>query len=390
MKKIILSTLLLIAFSFTQAQKTFTNKEGSKYKFTTVKDIEATDVMSQNRSSTCWSYSSLSFFESELIRMGKPEVKLAPMYIVRKAYEDKVEKYVRMHGKINLAAGGAFHDTKYVWDKYGIIPLELDSSDEITGDPNPVHGELDAMIKATADVIMAAKNNKKLSNVWKDAIDGILDAYFGDEPKEFEYKGKKYTPKSYAASLGLNMDDYIAITSYTHHPFYSQFALEVPDNWMWGTCHNIPLNEMQEVLDNALSNGYGVAWAADVSEDGFNWREGLALEPAADMGNKGSDEWKNAFNSPVKQKTITQELRQEAFDNYTTQDDHGMHLTGMVKDQQGNVYYKVKNSWGSYDGNSCGGYLYASREYVLYKTTNILVHKDAIPDAIAKKMGIKK
>ncbi len=385
----VLSTLFFIAFSFTQAQTTFTNKEGSEYTFTTVKDIEATAVVSQNRSSTCWSYSSLSFFESELIRMGKPKVKLAPMYIVRKAYEDKVKKYVRMHGKINLAAGGAFHDTKYVWKKYGIIPLEIDSSDEITGDKNPVHGELDAMVKATADVVLKAKNNKKLSDVWQNAIDGILDAYFGDEPKEFEYEGKKYTPKSYAASLGLNMDDYIAITSYTHHPFYSTFALEVPDNWMWDTFHNIPLNEMQQVLDNALNNGYGVAWAADVSEKGFSWKNGLAIEPAEDLGKKGSDEWNKAFTSPVKQKTITQELRQKAFDNYTTQDDHGMHLTGIVKDQSGNVYYKVKNSWGSYSGNSCEGYLYASREYVQYKTINILVHKNAIPAAIAKKMGIK-
>lgn len=389
MKKLLLSTMLLVAFAFAQAQTTFTNKEGSEYKFVTIKDIEATEVGNQNRSSTCWSYSSLSFFESELIRMGKEPVKLAPMYIVRKAYEDKVEKYVRMHGTINLAAGGAFHDTKYVWDKYGIIPLEIDSSDEITGDEFPVHAELDAMIKAAGDVVIKAKNNHKLSKVWKEAINGILDAYFGEEPKQFEYKGKKYTPKNYAESLGLNMDDYVAITSYTHHPFYSSFALEVPDNWMWGECYNVPINEMQEILDNALTNGYGAAWAADVSEDGFSWVNGLAIEPAEDMGKKGSDEWKKAFEAPVKQKTITQELRQEAFDNYTTQDDHGMHITGMMKDQMGNVYYKVKNSWGSYSGNQCGGHIYASREYVMYKTTNILVHKNAIPKDIAKKLGIK-
>ena len=391
MKKLLLSALCIAAFLFSQAQTTFTNKEGSNYKFVTIKDIEATGVGNQNRSSTCWSYSSLSFFESELIRMGKGEIKLAPMYVVRKAYEDKVKKYVRMHGEINLGPGGAFHDAKYVWQNYGIIPASADSSAIITGDENPVHSELDAMVKAMAEIIVGAKNNNKLSQVWQNAINGVLDAYLGKEPKEFMYNGKKYTPKSFAQFLGLNMDDYIAITSYSHHPFYSQFALEVPDNWLWGTCYNLPINEFDQVIENAVTNGYGISWAADVSEKGFNWKSGLAIVPA-------DEEWESlatadrekAFTEPVKQKEITQVNRQEAFDSYTTQDDHGMHITGIMKDQQVTVYYKVKNSWGSFDGNNCGGYIYASRQYVLYKTTNILVHKDALPKDIAKKLAIKK
>lgn len=390
MKKLLLSALSIAAFSFSQAQNTFTNKEGSNYKFVAIKDIEATSVGNQNRSSTCWSYSSLSFFESELIRMGKPNVKLAPMFVVRKAYQDKVEKYVRMHGAINLGPGGAFHDAKYVWQNYGIIPATADSSAIITGDVNPVHNELDAMVKAIADVIIGAKNNNKLSNVWKDAVNGVLNAYLGKEQTEFVYDGKKYTPKSFAQWLGLNMDDYVAITSYNHHPFYGQFALEVPDNWMWGTCYNLPINEFDQVIQTAVTNGYSIAWAADVSEKGFNWKSGLALVPAEEgWEDKAAADREKAFTDPLAQKEITQELRQKAFDDYTTQDDHGMHITGIMKDQEGSIYYKVKNSWGSYDGNNCGGYIYASRQYVLYKTTNILVHKAALPKDIAKKLGIK-
>lgn len=389
MKKSVFTSLMLALATFASAQ-TVTNKEGSNYKFTVVKDIEATWVGNQNRSSTCWSYSSLSFFESELMRMGKGVVKLAPMYVARKAYADKVAKYVRMHGSINLGPGGAFHDAVYVWKNYGVVPLSADKSAAATGDSIPVHGELDAMMKSMADVVIQAKNNKKPSNVWQDAINGVLDAYFGAEPTEFTYNGKKYTPKTFAESLGINMDDYVAITSFNHHPFYSQFALEVPDNWMWGNFYNIPVDDMKQVLDNALTNGYGVAWAADVSEKGFSWKNGIAIAPAdAEWTQKPAAEMEKAFTEPVAQLTITDSLRRTAFDNYETEDDHGMHLTGILKDQNGNVYYKVKNSWGT-KTNDCGGFLYASQQYVLYKTTNILVHKNAIPDAIAKKMGVKK
>jgi bleomycin hydrolase len=386
MKKLLVYTLLF-SIAFLSRAQTITNKEGSNYKFTVVKDIDALWVGNQNRSSTCWSYSSLSFFESELLRMGKPAVKLAPMYVARKAYADKVAKYVRMHGTINLGPGGAFHDATYVMKNYGIIPLSADNSDETTGDSIPVHGELDAMMKAMADVVVGAKNNKKPSRVWQEAIDNVLDAYFGAEPKEFTYEGKKYTPKTFSQSLGLNMDDYVAITSFNHHPFYTQFALEVEDNWMWQQFHNVPVDDLKQIIDNALTNGYGVAWAADVSEKGFSWKNGLAITPA-DPNWETTDKEK-VFTDPVAQLTITDSLRRAAFDDYETTDDHGMHLTGILKDQNGNIYYKVKNSWGT-TSNDCGGFLYASQQYVLYKTTNILVHKDAIPKEIAKKMGIKK
>lgn len=390
MKKLIFSLIISLGCGLLLHSQIITNKSGSEYQFTAIKDIEVTSVGNQNKSSTCWSYSSMSFFESELMRKGNDSVKLAPMYVVRKAYEDKAEKYVRMHGTTALSPGGAFHDAVYVWKKYGIVPLSADMSDETTGDPNPVHNELDGMIKTMADQAIKAKNNGKLSNVWHKAIKNMLDAYLGPEPTEFVYKGKKYTPQTFAQSLGLNMDDYVMVTSFNHHPFYQQFALEVPDNWMWGLCHNVPVDEMKQILDNALTNGYGVAWGADVSEKYFSWKNGIAVVPAdpqwAELSQADKDK---SLNAPIKQLEITQEVRQTAFDNYETEDDHGMHLTGIFKDQQGNVFYKVKNSWGT-AGNECGGYMYASQQYVLYKTTNILVHKNAIPDAIAKKMGIKK
>lgn len=309
------------------------------------------------------------------------------MYVVRKAYEDKVAKYVRMHGEINLGPGGAFHDAVYVMKNYGIVPQEIYKGDK-TGDENPVHNEMDEMIKAAADVVLKAKNNNRLTPVWPEVIKGILDAYLGEVPEKFTYNKQEYTPKSYQQSLGLNLDDYIPVTSFTHHPFYSQFMLEVPDNWMWQQCHNVPLEDMKQIINNALNKGYGVAWAADVSEPGFSWKNGVAIVPEESWDKMGKPLKDTIFNTPVAQKEITQELRQKAFDNYETQDDHGMHITGIVKDQNGTVYYKVKNSWG--ESNDCGGYIYASESYVLYKTTNILVHKDAIPDSIAKKMGLKK
>ncbi|HYG14537.1 MAG TPA: C1 family peptidase [Bacteroidia bacterium] len=383
MKKLALFVCLLVSLvSFGQNTEKVNN-----FVFTPVADIEATSVGNQNKSSTCWSYSSLSFFESELMRMGKDSVKLAPIFVVRKSYADKVAKYIRMQGTINLGPGGAFHDAAYVIKNYGMVPYSVYKGDR-TGDANPVHAELDAMMKSMADIIVQAKNGKKISTVHMDAVNGVLDAYLGKVPEEFMYNGKKYTPKSYAQSLGLNMDDYVAITSFNHHPFYQQFMLEVPDNWQWGMFHNIPVDELRQVMDNALNKGYGIAWASDVSEKGFSWSNGVAIAPATDWDEMDKAEKDTIFNSPSKQLTITDSLRRMAFDNQTTQDDHGMHITGMVKDQTGTVYYKVKNSWGA--SNKCGGYIYASQAYVLYKTTNILVHKDAIPDAIAKKMGIKK
>lgn len=394
MKKIISITFLSIVLLLTaNAQDTLRNKKDGGYIFTVVKDLEATEVQNQNRTGTCWSFSALSFFESELIRMGKGKVNLSEMFIVRNAYSDKVDKYVRMHGNINLAAGGAFHDIPYIIKKYGIVPEEVYKGLNYGAEEHN-HDEMDDLVKAMADQLI---KKSKLTTAWKPAIESTLDAYLGSVPKEFEVKGKKYTPQSYAKSLGLNMDDYVAISSFTHHPFYEKFILEVPDNWIWGSMYNVKLDEMMNTIDNAIMNGYTVAWASDVSEKGFSFKNGLAIVPEdpekivktgednKNFSDAGAEKKGSVFDAPGQEKVITQELRQEAFDNFETTDDHGMHITGIVKDQQGNKYYIVKNSWGT-KHNDCDGYFYASEAFVRYKTMNILVHKDAVPKDLAKKL----
>lgn len=392
-------TILLVGISLhVLAQDTITNKKGSKYVFDLIKRYDATPIENQNNTGTCWSFSTLSYFESELMRMGKGELSLSEMYIVRKAYEGKAENYVRMHGMHNFGAGGAFHDIPWVIQRYGIVPLEVYKGLSY-GTEEHNHDELDGILTAAVKVV---KDNpqKTLTPSWKKAIGGVLDAYLGNDPQEFTYKGKKYTPRSYANELGLNMDDYVAITSYTHHPFYSKFVLEIPDNWAFGSCYNVPLDELMQVMEHAVENGYTFAWGADVSEDGFAFREGLAILPTdnATIKNKGKDnknfsdagaeKISDAFEEPVKQRWVSQEERQEAFDNYETTDDHGMHVTGLAKDQLGHKYFIVKNSWGL-KHNDCDGYFYASEAYARYKTMNIFLHKDALPKETEKKLGIK-
>jgi bleomycin hydrolase len=305
-----------------------------------------------------------------------------------------------MHGNWNFGAGGAFHDVFAMIDKYGIVPAEVYQGIEY-GEEKHVHGELDGILKAYVDVII--KNpNRKLSTAWKKGYESILDTYMGEPLEKFTYNGKEYTPHSYAASLGLNMSDYISITSFTHHPFYTQFAMEIPDNWMMKTSYNIPLDELLRTVNHAIDKGYSVAWASDVSDKGFNWRKGIAVLPEIDVESMdGSDRarWENLsqgekddelykFDNPGKEKKITQEIRQIAFDNYTTTDDHGMVLVGKATDQNGTPYFLVKNSWGIDSRNPYNGFLYASEPFVAMQTMNITVHKDAIPADIKKKLGI--
>lgn len=378
-----------------QAQDTLRNKKDGNYIFTVKKDIEANEVQNQNRTGTCWSFSALSFMESELMRMGKGKHKLSEMYIVRKAYEDKAENYVRMHGTANFSQGGAFHDIPHVIKKYGIVPQEAYKGLNY-GLESHNHSEMEAALKGFLDAIIANKQGK-LTTSWKPAFNAILDAYLGAVPENFTYQGKSYTPTSFAESLELNMDDYVIITSFTHHPFYENFVLEVPDNWIWAQAYNVPLDEMMTLMKDAMLNGYGIGWAADVSEKGFSFKNGLAIVPEDDaalkvrgkdskhFNNAGADKEGTQFDSPGPEKEITQEMRQEAFDNYLTTDDHGMHFTGIVTDQEGNEYFIVKNSWGT-EYNDCDGYFYASMPYVAYKTMNFMVHKDALPKALKKKM----
>jgi Aminopeptidase C len=393
-----IASLCLVCGPISAQSKKSKKEENKKpsYEFTIVKENPITSIKNQNRSSTCWSFSTISFLESEAIKNGAPkDLDLSEMFVVYKSYADKAEKYVRLDGALNFAPGGSFEDVLYVFKNYGAVPdKEMDGLKY--GEEKHVHNELDAVTKGYIDAIL--KNpNKKLSPVWKKGFCGILDAYLGSIPDKFTVDGKEYTPLTYAQSLNINPDDYVSITSYTHHPFYSQFVIEVPDNWRWGASYNVPMDEMIEIIDNAIENGYTIAWGADVSEKGFT-RNGIAVVPAEVEANEksGSDQakWVGAnkeavpfFDAPGKEKEITQEMRQIDYDNKQTTDDHGMQIYGIAKDQNGTKYYMVKNSWG--ENNKYKGTWYVSEPYVKFKTMNFVVNKNAIPEAIRTKMGIK-
>jgi bleomycin hydrolase len=395
---IIIACLIFCNFFTCNAQDTLRNKKNGGYYFSVIKDIEATEVQNQSKTGTCWSFSALSFFESELLRMGKGKVNLSEMFIIRNAYLEKAEMYVRMHGSSNFGEGGAFHDIPYVIKKYGIVPEEVYKGLNY-GLPQHNHAELGSILTNYLKAVVDEKHGSILTPAWKKGFQATVDSYLGEIPKEFTISGKTYTPKSYSENLGLNMDDYIVLTSFTHHPFYENFVIELPDNWLYKSCFNLPLDELIGALDNALMNGYTWAWAADVSEKGFSFRDGLAIVPEDEstiikkgIDNKnfndaGALKVSSAFDAPVKERMIDQKMRQDAFDSWETTDDHGMHVTGIVKDQKGTKYYIVKNSWGT--GNDCDGYFYASENYVKYKTTNVILHKNALSGDLKKKLGIK-
>ena len=360
---------------------------GAGYQFTPIVQLDATPVENQGSSGTCWSYSTSAFLESEMIRMGKKPVDLSEMYIVRKVYQDKAEKYVRVHGSLNFAQGGALPDILYVIQKYGAVP-EVAYTGLNYGTEVNEHDELEASLKGIVDAVKENKNGT-ITPVWKNGFTGVLDAYLGAEPSTFTYQGKNYTPRTFADQVvGVKPSDYVQICSFSHVPFYTQHAIEVPDNWTWGTSHNVPLEDLMSVLNGALTKGYTVAWACDVSEKGFSLKNGLAVVPEKDWSDLTSDEQKAVFTAPHKSRTITQENRQLAYDNYETQDDHGMQITGMVKDQTGTVFYTVKNSWGDRENPYKSGYMHASDAFVRYKTISILVHKDGLTKEMRSKLGL--
>lgn len=390
----IVVTLFLIA---AMTQTTYGQEKGYTFKDKT--DIEVTSVKDQHRSGTCWSFAAISFLEAELLRAGKGEYDLSEMFLVRHCYVDKADKYVRMHGKTNYGGGGLAHDLTYVWKKYGLVPEEAYEG-EVIGETGHVHGEMDAVLSGYMEAVLKNRN-QRLSPGWKNALEGILDAYLGEYPENFTYNGMEFTPASFGKSLELNPDDYITVGSFSHHPFYNPFILEIPDNWGWNEIQNVPIEELINILDNALKKGYTVCWDADVSDKGFDWKRGIALIPEQSVENLSglerarwdelSDREKQArmydFSAPKVEKEVTQDWRQERFDNYTTTDDHLMHITGSAKDQDGKTFYKVKNSWGI-ESHIYEGYFYASEAFMKANTLFFMIHKDALPKEIAKKIGL--
>ena len=368
--------------------------------FTVVKEIPITSVKDQHRSGTCWAFSSLGFIEAEILRNTGKTYDLAEAYVIYKTYIDRAIANVRMHGDVSWSQGGSFYDVLYCLKNYGIVPESaVTPAGTLYGDTLFNHSELERAAQGYLGAFTGPNANvKKLSPCWQKPFEAILEAYLGPMPETFEYEGKTYTPQSFYQSLGINTDDYVSLTSFTHHPFDSQFAIEIQDNWRWAQSYNLPLDEFMEVIDNALINGYTVAWGADVSESYFNRNStSIASVPAdaKDNSTEGSDQerWigkdknKQASFNDATEKIITQELRQEAFDNWETTDDHGMLLYGIAKDQNGKEYYMMKNSWGKY--GKYKGYAYISKPYVAYKTINIVVNKKAVPSKIAKRLGIK-
>jgi bleomycin hydrolase len=379
MKKITTIIVIILAACYAKAQDFSTNHKDSHYKFTVQKDITRTDVKNQNTTGTCWDYSAESFLESEVIRTGKPKVELSEMWVVRNAYTEKAINYVRRQGKAQFDEGGEPHDVINVVRKYGIVPESV-----YPGSIKPDHKEMLAVLKAFLNAIV---EQPKLSDHWLNAFNDILDEYLGKIPTTFDYNGKNYTPQSFAKYLGINPDDYVEITSFTHHPFYTKFIAELSDNWDNGEEYNVTLDDLTEITTNSIKSGYSVEWASDVSEKTFSFKNGVAIWPDKDWEDMDKATKDSIFNYPVKQATITQVMRQKAFDNLTTTDDHGMHIIGMATDQLGTEYYIVKNSWGT-ERNDEKGYFFCSVPYFQYKTTGIMVNKNVIPKNIAKKLGI--
>lgn len=368
------------------------------YTLTPVVDLPATSMKNQYRSGTCWSFSGLSFLESELLRTKDETFDLSEMWLVKKDYHERAIDYVRFQGKISFGPGAESNDVMDMIKIYGIVP-ETAFSGLNYGENSHVHGEFDAVLESFVNGVLENKN-RKLSKAWIKAFDNILDAYLGEDVDTFEYNGKDYTPISFRDELGIVPDDYIELTSFTHHPFYTRFILEVPDNWAFGELFNLKLDELYNQAIYALDNGFTILWGADVSEDGFSNRNAIAIVPETDveeisgsekekwesLSEKERDELLYEFKKPIPEKNITQEMRQKAFDDYRTQDDHGMHITGYFKDSNGNVFFKVKNSWG--ESNSEDGYFYASTSYFKYKTLGMMIHKDALMDEIQTKIKL--
>ena len=401
MKKMIILGVAFMAALPSMADDSVVVPDSTGFTFTDVKLVKTGPVKDQNKSGTCWCFASSSFLEDEILRKTGKQVDLSEMFTVRHCYSDKADRFVRLYGETNFASGGSVIDVNYVWDRYGMVPEEAYQGLNY-GEKKHDHYELDAALSAYVKAVASKPGkNKTLTTAWRKGIEGILDAYLGEVPETFVYEGKTYTPRSFADALGLDMNDYVAITSFTHHPMYKTFSLEVPDNWLGAPYYNVPLDELKATVDNAIDNGYSVVWAADVSEGGFKWREGYANMPkekeTADMDGTELSRWvqlsdsdreKQKFEAkgPVEEIEVTPEVRQAMFDRQETTDDHGMVIVGRAVDQEGNRYYKVKNSW---DTNQIyGGYFYVSEPYFLAKTLSIMLNREGVPSKTLKALGI--
>lgn len=400
MNKILtLTAAVLFATSVSAADQKEAAK-ANKPVFTIVKENPITSIKDQNRSGTCWDYSTLSFFEAEILKKTGKTYDLCESFVANKNYMDRAKTVVRMHGDAQFSQGGSAYDVLYVLKNYGICPQDaMPFPGSLTGDSlynfNEFFSVMEPYVKA-----VATNKAPKISNQWKQGLQSILDAYLGNCPESFTYKGKTYTPKSFAASLGLNWNDYETFTSYTHHPFYTAFPVEVQDNWRQPASWNLPMEEMMKIIDNAVMNGYTIAWGGDVSEPGFT-RDGLAymVDGKKIQSTKGSDMARWLGLSAAKKKDIiaelgvnvpevkaSQELRQERFDNWELTDDHGMVIFGIAKDQNGKEYYMVKNSWG--ETGAYKGIWYITKTFIAANTMDFMVNKNAVPKDIRKKLGI--
>ena len=393
LKPLVLASGLMMAVTFGHAQDNLVNSlknnqsanSTAGFKFTELINLENTPVKNQGSSGTCWSYSTNSFLESEMIRMGKEPVALSEIFSARNAYVEKGKNYVRMHGAVTLGDGGALHDVINMFRQYGAMP-QINYIGLNYGTKTNKFAEMSGLTSGFLEAIVKNPNGTLTPN-WLKAYAAILDAYLGEVPKNFDYKGKSYTPQSFAkAVVGINPDEYVELSSFNDHPYYSKFTLLVPDNWSFDQVYNVQVNEITDIIDNALKKGYSVAWATDVSEKSFSYKNGVAFVPAKPFDEMTPQETANLFSGPQPEMEITAANRQLAFDNYQTTDDHGMHIVGLAKDQNGKEYYIVKNSWGV--TNDYKGYLYVTKNYVKYKTTAFLLNKGGIPSAISKKLGL--
>lgn len=385
MKRINLYPLAALLFIYSFSTISAQNIADSIYTFTKDYEVKYSPIKNQAKTGTCWCFSTTSFLESELLRTGKGEFDLSEMFVVRNTYPKKAENFIRNAGTANFGEGGQAHDVINQIREYGIVPEQVYTGMNID-EPKHNHEEMSAVL----DNMLKAVNNKRGGKVtprWEEAFNSVLDVYLGKVPTQFDYKGKTYSPESFLKDeLELNPDDYVEITSYSHHPFYNKVKLEIPDNWTEQEYYNLPIDELVEIMDNALETGYSIEWDGDVSEKFFNQKKGFAVVPLKDWDELKNAEKEEKITKPINEKTITQEMRQTAFDNFSATDDHLMHIVGLYHDQNGNKFYNTKNSWGT--DYSYNGFIYMSNPYIRLNTIAIMVHKDAIPKAIREKIGL--